>query len=67
MYNLSKKKKTTTTNFKNPFLILGIFLVFIVLSCAIFAPWISKYDFYVLTDIDFGGKTIKNILKQSLG
>lgn len=52
--NRLKSKRNFAQKLKAPLTILGIFLIFFIVTCAIFAPYIAPFNFYDLKTIATG-------------
>ncbi len=50
-YEKSKSKRNFIQRLKNPLTITGIIIIFVIVSFAIFAPWISPYSFEELNGL----------------
>lgn len=48
-YEMKKSKRKFLRRLKSTLTIFGILLIFLVVTLAVFAPWISTYDFEALT------------------
>jgi len=54
-YEKTKSQRKFITRFKSVLTIVGLILMFIIISFAIFAPWLSPYSRFWLTFPQYGG------------
>jgi peptide/nickel transport system permease protein len=53
LLNRLKSKRKFASKLNNTLTKLGIFIVFIILTWAVFAPWLTPYNYFMVTGIDF--------------
>ncbi|MFX1499958.1 MAG: ABC transporter permease [Promethearchaeota archaeon] len=53
-YEKTKSQRKFITRFKSMLTLIGITLMFIIISFAVFAPWLSPYSRYYLTTPQYG-------------